>query len=47
MSLSIVIPVYRGASTIGQVVAELSALNPEGGLEIIVMAGCWNPQNTP
>ena len=37
MSLSIVIPVYRGASTIGQVVAELSALQPEGGLEIVLV----------
>jgi glycosyltransferase involved in cell wall biosynthesis len=35
--LTIVIPVYRGASTIGQVVAELSALKPEGGLEIILV----------
>ena len=35
--LTIVIPVYRGASTIGQVVAELSALNPEGGMEIILV----------
>jgi glycosyltransferase involved in cell wall biosynthesis len=35
--LSIVIPVYRGANTIGQVVAELSALKPEGGLEIILV----------
>ena len=35
--LSIVIPVYRGANTIGQVVAELSALRPEGGLEIILV----------
>ena len=37
MSLSIVIPVYRGAATIGQVVAELSALQPEGGLEIVLV----------
>ena len=37
MSLSIVIPVYRGANTIRQVVAELSALQPEGGLEIILV----------
>ena len=37
MSLSIVIPVYRGAGTIGQVVAELSALYPEGGLEIVLV----------
>ena len=35
--LTIVIPVYRGAGTIGQVVAELSALRPAGGLEIILV----------
>ncbi len=35
--LSIVIPVYRGAATIGRVVAELSALRPEGGLEIVLV----------
>lgn len=37
VGLTIVIPVYRGANTIGQVVAELSALKPEGGLEIILV----------
>ncbi len=37
IGLTIVIPVYRGANTIGQVVAELSALKPEGGLEIILV----------
>ena len=37
MSLSIVIPVYRGANTIGQGVAELSALRPEGGLESLLV----------
>lgn len=35
--LSIVIPVYRGATTIGQVVAELSALAPAGGIEIVLV----------
>ena len=37
VGLSIVIPVYRGAATIGQVVAELSRLRPEGGLEIVLV----------
>jgi len=37
VGLSIVIPVYRGASTIGRLAAELSALEPEGGLEIILV----------
>jgi glycosyltransferase involved in cell wall biosynthesis len=35
--LSIVIPVYRGANTIGQVVREVSALRPAGGLEIVLV----------
>ena len=35
--LSIVVPVYRGAATIGKLVAELSRLTPEGGLEIILV----------
>ena len=35
--LTIVIPVYRGANTITQLVAELSALQPEGGMEIILV----------
>jgi glycosyltransferase involved in cell wall biosynthesis len=35
--LSIVIPVYRGATTIGRLVDALSALHPEGGLEIILV----------
>ena len=35
--LSIVVPVYRGANTVGQLVAELSALKPEGGMEIILV----------
>jgi undecaprenyl-phosphate 4-deoxy-4-formamido-L-arabinose transferase len=37
IGLSIVIPVYRGASTIGLLVDALSALNPVGGLEIILV----------
>jgi glycosyltransferase involved in cell wall biosynthesis len=35
--LSIVIPVYRGAATIGRLVDALSDLHPEGGLEIILV----------
>ena len=37
VGLSIVIPVYRGAATIGRLVAELSALQPAGGLEIVLV----------
>jgi glycosyltransferase involved in cell wall biosynthesis len=35
--LSIVIPVYRGATTIARLVEALSALDPVGGLEIILV----------
>jgi undecaprenyl-phosphate 4-deoxy-4-formamido-L-arabinose transferase len=35
--LSIVIPVYRGAATIGTLVAALSELAPAGGLEIVLV----------
>jgi glycosyltransferase involved in cell wall biosynthesis len=37
IGLSIVIPVYRGAATIGRLVEELSALHPAGGLEIVLV----------
>jgi undecaprenyl-phosphate 4-deoxy-4-formamido-L-arabinose transferase len=37
IGLSIVIPVYRGAATIGRLVDALSALRPVGGLEIILV----------
>ena len=37
VGLSIVVPVYRGASTVGRLVAALSALRPEGGLEVILV----------
>jgi undecaprenyl-phosphate 4-deoxy-4-formamido-L-arabinose transferase len=37
VGLSIVVPVYRGATTIGALVAALSALRPAGGLEIILV----------
>ncbi|MBC7799226.1 MAG: glycosyltransferase family 2 protein [Gemmatimonadaceae bacterium] len=37
VGLSVVIPVYRGATTIGRLVAALSALQPEHGLEIVLV----------
>jgi glycosyltransferase involved in cell wall biosynthesis len=37
VGLSIVVPVYRGAGTVGALVQALSALRPEGGLEIVLV----------
>jgi len=37
IGLSIVVPVYRGAATIGQLVEALSALHPVGGIEIVLV----------
>jgi undecaprenyl-phosphate 4-deoxy-4-formamido-L-arabinose transferase len=37
VGLSIVVPVYRGAATVGRLVEALSALRPAGGLEIILV----------
>jgi glycosyltransferase involved in cell wall biosynthesis len=37
VGLSIVVPVYRGAATVGRLVAALSELDPVGGLEIILV----------
>ncbi|WP_240790202.1 glycosyltransferase family 2 protein [Roseomonas sp. HF4] len=37
VGLTIVVPVYRGAATVGALVAELSKLRPEGGLEIVLV----------
>jgi undecaprenyl-phosphate 4-deoxy-4-formamido-L-arabinose transferase len=37
VGLSIVVPVYRGAATIRALVDALSALRPEGGLEVILV----------
>jgi undecaprenyl-phosphate 4-deoxy-4-formamido-L-arabinose transferase len=37
LGLSIVVPVYRGAATIGRLVDELSRLAPDGGLEVILV----------
>jgi glycosyltransferase involved in cell wall biosynthesis len=35
--LSVVIPVYRGAATVGSLVEALSELRPEGGLEVVLV----------
>ena len=37
VGLSVVVPVYRGAATVGKLVEALSALQPEGGLEIVLV----------
>lgn len=37
VGLTIVVPVYRGANTIGRLVEALSALQPVGGLEIVLV----------
>ena len=37
VGLSIVIPVYRGATTIGRLVEELAMLRPLGGMEIVLV----------
>lgn len=37
VGLSIVVPVYRGAATVGALVEALSALRPAGGIEIILV----------
>jgi undecaprenyl-phosphate 4-deoxy-4-formamido-L-arabinose transferase len=37
VGLSIVVPVYRGAATVGTLVGELSKLQPEGGIEIVLV----------
>lgn len=37
IGLSIVVPVYRGAATVGKLVEALSKLRPEGGLEVILV----------
>jgi undecaprenyl-phosphate 4-deoxy-4-formamido-L-arabinose transferase len=35
--LSIVVPVYRGAATVGLLVQELAKLRPEGGMEVVLV----------
>jgi undecaprenyl-phosphate 4-deoxy-4-formamido-L-arabinose transferase len=37
VGLSIVVPVYRGAATVGRLVDELARLSPEGGLEVVLV----------
>jgi len=37
VGLSIVVPVYRGAATVGMLVDALSKLNPEGGMEVVLV----------
>jgi undecaprenyl-phosphate 4-deoxy-4-formamido-L-arabinose transferase len=37
VGLSIVVPVYRGANTIGRLVAALAELRPVGGLEVVLV----------
>ncbi len=37
VGLSIVVPVYRGAATVGALVEALSALRPAGGIEIVLV----------
>ena len=37
VGLSIVVPVYRGAATVGQLVEALSDLHPAGGLEVVLV----------
>lgn len=37
VGLSIVVPVYRGADTVGLLVEALSELRPEGGLEVVLV----------
>ncbi|HYZ34690.1 MAG TPA: glycosyltransferase family 2 protein [Crenalkalicoccus sp.] len=37
VGLSIVVPVYRGAATVGALVEALSALRPSGGIEIVLV----------
>ena len=35
--LSIVVPVYRGAATVGRLVEALAKLHPEGGMEVVLV----------
>ncbi|HEY2134119.1 MAG TPA: glycosyltransferase, partial [Acetobacteraceae bacterium] len=37
IGLSVVVPVYRGAATIGALVHALAALRPEGGMEVVLV----------
>ncbi len=44
-ALSVVIPVYNGAATIGELVQALRGLDVEGGLEIVLVVDC-SPDNS-
>src|SRR5471032_2898732 len=44
-ALSIVVPVYNGASTVGELVAALRALDIAGGLEIVLVVD-GSPDNS-
>jgi glycosyltransferase involved in cell wall biosynthesis len=44
-ALSVVIPVYNGASTVGELVGALRGLDIEGGLEIVLVVDC-SPDNS-
>ncbi|HEV8028299.1 MAG TPA: glycosyltransferase, partial [Stellaceae bacterium] len=45
LALSIVIPVYNGAQSIGEVVAALAGLSVPGGHEIVLVNDC-SPDNS-
>ena len=44
-ALSIVVPVYNGAATVGELVRALRGLDIEGGLEIVLVVDC-SPDNS-
>src|SRR5215211_2995910 len=44
-ALSVVVPVYNGAGTVGELVAALRGLEIEGGLEIVLVVDC-SPDNS-
>src|SRR3954468_17981871 len=44
-ALSVVVPVYNGAGTVGELVGALRGLDIEGGLEIVLVVDC-SPDNS-
>jgi len=44
-ALSVVVPVYNGAGTVGELVGALRGLSVEGGLEIVLVVDC-SPDNS-
>src|SRR5437763_8173612 len=44
-ALSVVVPVYNGAATVGELVGALRALDIDGGLEIVLVVDC-SPDNS-